>query len=379
MSSDIDHDPDDMFKDTRMSFADHIDELRTHLLRALKGFLIGMLLGFWPLGQYVLKIIVDPVEDQLYEFEQRKIDKELEDWTKKLDRGGITIPPIETDIELNRQELIDGLAGKPREPRILTKVTRGFERLLMDLDLYDALDDDIRMKSGFIRVRAEIPNPMAISKGVLEIQAKVRKPRLSTMHITEAFMVYFKIALMTGLVISSPWVFYHVWMFIAAGLYPHEKRLVNIYLPFSLFLFIGGVLICQFFVMPKAVAAMLWFNEWLGMSAELRLNEWLNFALLMPLVFGASFQTPLVMMFLHRVGILTIQTYREYRRISWFVMAIFAALITPSIDPWSMLFLWAPMCGLYELGILLCVYQGEQNTLLGGWEEEEKSEELVEV
>ena len=103
------------------------------------------------------------------------------------------------------------------------------------------------------------------------------------MNITEAFFVYFKVSAMTGLVITSPWVFFQIWMFIAAGLYPHEKRLVHVYLPFSLGLFITGALVCQFLVMPKAIEAMLWFNEWLGIDADLRLNEWLGFALMMPI------------------------------------------------------------------------------------------------
>ena len=114
------------------------------------------------------------------------------------------------------------------------------------------------------------------------------------------------------------------------------------------------------------------------MSADLRLNEWLSFALMMPIVFGASFQTPLVMMFLHKIGLLSVQTFREKRRIAWFVMAVFAAVITPSVDAFSMLFLWVPMGALYELGILLCVYQGEQDAL-AEWEQEEKTGELVEV
>src|SRR5436190_23444194 len=144
---------------------------------------------------------------------------------------------------------------------------------------------------------------------------------------------------MTGLVLSSPWVFFHIWAFIAAGLYPQEKRLVNVYLPFSLFLFLTGVIGCQFLVMPKAIEAMLWFNEWLAFSPDLRLNEWLGFAIMMPVIFGISFQTPLVMMFLHKIGIVGVQVYRDKRRISWFVMAVFAAVITPTVDPFTMLFL----------------------------------------
>ena len=77
MSTDTEHpDPEDMFNDTRMSFGDHIEDLRSHLLRALKGFVVGMVLGIWPLGPWMLAIIVDPLDQQLYEFEVRKLKRE---------------------------------------------------------------------------------------------------------------------------------------------------------------------------------------------------------------------------------------------------------------------------------------------------------------
>jgi sec-independent protein translocase protein TatC len=174
-------------------------------------------------------------------------------------------------------------------------------------------------------------------------------------------------------------VFYHIWMFIAAGLYPNEKKLVNWYLPFSLLLFIAGVCLCEFFAMAQAVHAMLWFNEWLGVDADLRLNEWLSFAIMMPVVFGLAFQTPLVMTFLHRVGIVTTQNFRQYRRIAWFALVILAALLAPAPDAYSLLLLWVPMVALYEFGILLCVWQGEQAKLFDWEEDEKKTGEMVEV
>ena len=103
-------------------------------------------------------------------------------------------------------------------------------------------------------------------------------------------------------------------MFVAAGLYPPEKRLVHVYLPVSLGLFLAGVLICEFFVIPKAIEALLWFNEWLGFKPDLRLNEWLSFAIFMPLIFGLSFQTPLVMVFLNKLGIVGVETFRGKRK-----------------------------------------------------------------
>jgi sec-independent protein translocase protein TatC len=353
MSNTTEHpDPDDMFNDTRMSLGDHIEDLRTHLLRALKGFAVGMILGLWPVGPWVLDIIKAPVEEQLNEFEERKLAREIEAANERASTNNLVVPAIIGEVWLDSNDLREGLGLKA--------------------------DEDLPKKSGFIKVRSQIVDPLAFSNQVSQVQVKVKKHQVSAMGITEAFMVWFKVSLLAGLVISSPWVFYHIWSFFAAGLYPTEKKLVNVYLPISLFLFIAGVLLCQFVVMQNAVKAMLWFNEWLGISADLRLSEWLSFALLMPLVFGVCFQTPLVMMFLHKIGLLSVQTFREKRRIAWFVMAVFAAVITPSVDAFSMLFLWVPMGFLYELGIVLCVWQGK-NESLAEWEIEEKQNELVEV
>src|ERR1700730_5451708 len=149
-------------------------------------------------------------------------------------------------------------------------------------------------------------------------------------------MVYFKVAIMTGFVLGSPGIFYQIWMFVAAGLYPHEKKYVNIFLPFSIALFFLGVMVGEWFVMTKAIEALLWFNDWLGFSPDLRLNEWLGFAIFMPVVFGVSFQTPLVMFFVERLGLLSVEVFRAKRRIAWFAMAVFAAVITPSTDAFSM-------------------------------------------
>jgi sec-independent protein translocase protein TatC len=375
-------DPEDMFNDTRMSFGDHIEDLRTHLLRAIYGFSIGMVFSLIFLGQPVMRLIVEPLETQLEAFDNRVLKED----SRKAEeaRNNAPIPPINMLIDLNKDDLAELLGlRKAAERPDLDRMLKGFEDLLVQLDARFAEDDEARDRilkknSKFIRIRARIPDPTVFNEKIQEIAQRVHKRRVSTMHITEAFMVYFKIALMTGLVLSSPWVFYHIWMFVAAGLYPHEKKLVNYYLPFSLFLFLAGVVLCQFFVIPRAIGAMLWFNEWLGIGADLRLEEWLGFALMMPLIFGICFQTPLVMMFLHKVGIMTVQTYRDYRRISWFVMAVLAAIFMPTPDAYSMLFLWVPMGLLYELGILLCVWQGEHNTLLD-WDFGEEKNELVEV
>jgi sec-independent protein translocase protein TatC len=192
-----------------------------------------------------------------------------------------------------------------------------------------------------------------------------KRPTLVALGLAESMLVYCRVGVVCAVVLGSPWIFWQLWAFVAAGLYPHEKRPVYVYLPFSLGLFLAGVLLCQLFVMPKAVEALLWFNEWLDVEPELRLNDWLSFAIWMPLIFGVAFQTPLVMLFLDRLGLLTLASFRRLRRLAWFLLAVAAAVITPSVDATNMLFLWTALVVLYEAGIGLCLLASRRRVGLG--------------
>ena len=169
-------------------------------------------------------------------------------------------------------------------------------------------------------------------------------------------MIYIKVALVAGLVLSSPWIFYQIWQFVAAGLYPHERKYVHIYLPMSIGLFLGGALFCFFVVIPYVLDFLFSFNAWLNLVPQIRITEWISFAVVLPIMFGVSFQLPLVMLFLERISIFNVQIYREKRRISILVISIISMVLTPS-DPVSMMLMLIPLCLLYEFGIVLCRMQ----------------------
>jgi sec-independent protein translocase protein TatC len=325
--SDPTADPEDIFKNTRMSFGDHIEELRSHLLRAIYGFVVGMVVALI-FAKWVFAIITGPVEAQLMVFYDTRVKKVAEQLANG--RADYT--------ELNR----------PKEMPYFLKRTEAVRLGLKVENMEEAEDDMVKLP---LWVR-----PLSISILMAEAQRQVgRPPMLSTMNVMEAFMVYFKVVAVTGLVISSPWVFYQLWAFVAAGLYPHERKYVHKYLPLSIGLFLAGVVLCQVMVIPNAIRSLLWFNQWLDLEPDLRLNEWLTFAILLPLVFGISFQTPLVMLFLGKIGIMDATSFRKKRFVAWFVLCIFAAMVTPS-DALSMLMLMIPMWGLYELGIVMVQY-----------------------
>jgi sec-independent protein translocase protein TatC len=305
-------DADDLFADTRMSFGDHIEELRTHLWRAIMGFLVCLVCSFYPIGEHVLRFIAAPVEAELKHFHAARA-KKIEQRLRTGEDAGLAA--------INEpREIVIGLKG-----------------------------EDGNFHPTPIQIR-----PLDFALQTQEaVRLFARPETLATMSVTEAFVVYVKVSIVCALVIGSPWIFWQLWSFVAAGLYPHEKKYVHYYLPFSLGLFLAGVAVCEFVVIPQAIRALLVFNEWLGLEPDLRLNEWLSFAILMPLVFGLSFQTPLVMLFLAKIGIFTSESFRRKRRMAWFIMTIVAAVVVPSSDVFSVLGMLLPMCGLYELGILL--------------------------
>jgi sec-independent protein translocase protein TatC len=329
-----------------MSFGDHLEELRLYLWRAIFGFLIALAFSFF-IGKHVLRVIAAPVEEKLLEFyanRTKSIEEDLNEGDKRYMKYD---EPIETEMTLPAQLFSEDVQKKQK------------------------------VVDGKVEVPVTIQNPLRLLlKQQRALLLITRRPALSTLSIQEAFMAYFKVCIGCGLVLGSPWIFYQIWQFIAAGLYPNEKRLVHVYLPVSLALFLAGCILCQVLVIPKAIEALLWFNEWLGLEPEMRFNEWLGFAIMMPIVFGISFQLPLVMMFLHRIGLFTTDQFRGQWRIAFFAIHVFAAIITPSVDMISMELLALPMFGLYWLGIALCKMNPQG---VGLDVDVPESEEMIEV
>lgn len=179
------------------------------------------------------------------------------------------------------------------------------------------------------------------------------KYQSQSLGATETFMIWVKAGVITGLLLASPWVFYQLWTFVAAGLYPTEQKYVYIFLPISLALFFSGVLLAFFFVFEPVLGFLFGFNARMGISPQPRINDWLSFVMFLPLGFGIAFQLPLVMLFLNRIELVSVEAYSSKWRIA--VVAIFglSMLLTPA-DPISMVMLAVPLTGLYFLGIGLC-------------------------
>ena len=165
------------------------------------------------------------------------------------------------------------------------------------------------------------------------------------------FMVPMKVTMVVALLVSLPWVLYQAWAFVAPGLYLHEKRLVAPLIISSSLLFLAGVAFCYFFVFGTVFK---FINDFAPKSISVApdIENYLDFVLMMCLAFGLTFEVPVVVIVLVRMGVVTVEKLREIRPYVIVGAFVVAAVVTPP-DIMSQLFLAIPLCLLYEVGLLL--------------------------
>ena len=253
-------------------------------------------------------------------------------------------------------------------------------------------------------------------------------PQMFYMDVSDPFMIYIKISMISATVIASPWIVWQVWLFIAAGLYAEEKKTVTRYVPLSIGLLLTGLAFVYYFVLPwtlqffvafsmtiplpeefnpvPANAAtvvqagppqfvqsldgdpaqpqpfQMWFDKTQSrlkffydnkvrviqfgpqnlISPMVTLPDYINLVLGMLVVFGLSFQLPLIVMALARLKIIEVAVLKKARAIVYFVMAIVSTIITPGDVITATVALAVPLCLLFELGICLAA-RGEKRSM----------------
>ena len=165
------------------------------------------------------------------------------------------------------------------------------------------------------------------------------------------FLVPMKVTLVIAFILALPWVFYQLWAFIAPGLYAHEKRLVLPLVISSSVLFIAGVAFCYFFVFGRVFHFITQFAP-TSIAVTPDIENYLDFVMSMCLAFGATFEVPVVVVILVRMGIVSIEKLRSVRPYAIVGAFVVAAIVTPP-DVVSQLSLALPMCLLFELGLLV--------------------------
>lgn len=191
-------------------------------------------------------------------------------------------------------------------------------------------------------------------------------------EVAGGFFLMLQISLVAGVIIAAPAAIIEMWLFVEPALEAHERRWVILVIPLAVLLFLGGVMVC-YFVAPKAFEFFLRFNRSMGVEVELTLPPYIFFLMRMLLVFGISFELPLVLSFLSAVGIVTRDGLLNYWRHAVVALFCFGALATPA-DPATMFLLAVPLVILYMLSVLLAgIFEKKRERAAAG-EEKEASE-----
>jgi sec-independent protein translocase protein TatC len=347
----------DLFDDSVMTFGEHLEVLRVHLIRALIGLAVAMVLTM-AFGESIIRVIRQPIDSALDRYSlvtKRQVQDDVKGFNfwgsvTSFFRNQFLPPTSPTDAEV-------AAAKKEVDSETLQKTAT------LELPAYDLLRQIHELApEQYAEPPESLKDKTVTLDAVSDDFAGLRKA-VEQIHDPITFMTYIKVSLISGLIFSSPWILYQLWLFVAAGLYPHERKYVYTYLPLSIFLFLGGAFFCFYGVFPTVLDFLLGFNARLKITAQIRISEWINFAVMMPLLFGVSFQLPLVMLFLQKISVFQVSDYRSKRRLSILAIAFMAMILTPTPDPMSMLMMMLPMLALYELGIVLCVLTREKDEL----------------
>ena len=187
---------------------------------------------------------------------------------------------------------------------------------------------------------------------IMDDMHKTEAGRIMVISYLEQFYTHLKVALIFGLLFTLPFVLNEAWKFIGSGLYDSEQRYVKLFLPFSLGLFTVGAFFGYSVLIP---VALTFLAQWGGADIQMAftLGDYIGLFFTLTLVLGLVFQTPLIMVFLNRIGIVTVQGFGRARRTAVLIGFVLSAFLTPP-DPFSLLLMAVPLVLLYEVGILVC-------------------------
>jgi sec-independent protein translocase protein TatC len=264
------------------------------------------------------------------------------------------LPTDSTDTSSAKTDAKDDSANKDFDAAADATVGEGLQETFLS-HLFELRDRIIKASLAVIIVFASLaywaPDIFHIFAQPL-LSSLPEGGKMIVTDITGSFFVPMKVTMLVAFLIALPWVMYQLWAFIAPGLYQHERKLILPLVVSSYSLFLIGMAFAYFLVFPTVFNFMAQYNAPLGAEMTTDIDKYLSFAMTTFLAFGITFEVPVVVVVLVRMGMVTLAKLREARPYVIVGAFVIAAIVTPP-DVLSQLLLAIPMTLLYELGLLI--------------------------
>ncbi|WP_052572996.1 twin-arginine translocase subunit TatC [Haloferula sp. BvORR071] len=359
--------------DNEKPFLEHLDDLRVMITRSLVVLMIATV------GCFML-------QDKLMTLLRKPIDEVQEIHSVKLLPS--TITPDQWEMAKKVEHASQSFEGQHRaiylaEFDAATLHNVELVRLLRAIASFPGKKDDAERIKRQETLLAKLAQPDD-AKVVADMMSKGASPELdergnlkmlSTLKPTESFMLSMKLAFFAGIVVSFPFLLLFILQFVLPGLHEHEQKVLWPALGIGFGLFLFGVCFAYLFVLPRALT---FFYEWstqMGVSNDWRIGEYVTFATQFTLLFGLSFELPVVVMVFVKIGLLTYETMRKTRSYAILTIFVVAAIITPTPDAFTLCLMAGPMCILYEVCIWLAYFDEKKRLAREAEEERQRGEE----
>ncbi len=332
----------------QMSFLEHLDELRTRLIRSMAFVLIAAFMCWWVSG-YIYRFLEAPVNRALTEVQQQK----------KVTVAGLngqlsTVPlnSLHKDDKLRFvfPELTRlGSTQIPAGGSVMARVDKDGQGNL-------GLFTDEPLSAGNDIIPKDVRLPIDLNAGY----DKVTDPNSKLIVTTalEPFALYVKVSLYAAIGLAVPFLLWQIWAFVSPGLYPHERKYVTPFIALSTIFFVLGAATAYYVIFPPAAKYLL------GLGSDFRLllkaDDYFDFIILLMLGMGAVAQMPAITYVLARMGLVTARWMLKVWRVAVIVILIVAAVLSPTNDVPNMLLFAAPMFVLYAISIIVAWISGRK-------------------
>lgn len=331
--------------DGEKPFLDHLDDLRTMILRMAICLLVTTVVSF-EFASDLMDIIRKPVDEVWTMYESSHLPSEVtpQEWGEAKSLA-YTLPGLSDEGRLAAMAAVSPKMQELAECALLLRTARQLPSDKRDLFFEKAASSNQIARLAVSLEKDEAVITEGTGRGALKL--------MGAFQPGEAFMLSLKLSFYAGIVISFPFLMYFLLQFIIPGLLENEKKLLykSLFIGFGLFL--AGVAFCYWIVLPRVLTFFYTYSLEFGIANEWRIGYYISFATQLVLMFGIGFELPVVIMPFVKMGMLSYELMKSTRRYAIIAIFVLAAFITPTPDIPTMMLMAVPMYLLYEICILL--------------------------
>ena len=330
----------------QMSFLEHLDELRTRLIRSIVFVFVAASLS-WFVSDRIYNFLARPVQHALAEAQQQR-QVEIDGLNGKI--ATTTLSTLKQNDKVRFVFPENTRLGPASIPAGSSVVARVDKDSAGNMGLFT----DEPLTAGNEIVPKDVKLPVDLNKGYEKLTDPNDKLVVTT--ALEPFAIYVKVSLYAAIGVSVPFILFQIWAFIAPGLYPHERKYVTPFITLSSVFFVLGAATAYYVIFPPAAKYLLGLGE--DFRLFLKADDYFDFIILLMLGMGLVAQMPAITYILARMGVVTARWMIKTWRISVIVILVLAAVISPTNDIPNMLLFALPMLVLYVISILVAWVSG---------------------